>query len=254
MNDDQNYNPPAEDQQEPVTDDGMQPALDDLVQPQPQTDDAAASTDNGGNNYDDWQHPGVPLDQPYDNGGGDPAAQSDQPDQPQPAPEEQPNYDQPQPEEQQYEQPETEPAFDANPQAADEAAQQAEEPAQPEPAPISDVMLPGQPFAQSPGVPLPDNNWSDTPGNNPTADLLALKNQTLQELAPMVDDLKQTPEEHFHTLMMMIQASDDQSLLPKAHDAAKAIEDEETRAQALLDVVNEINYFTQPHDQDNQAA
>jgi len=52
--------------------------------------------------------------------------------------------------------------------------------------------------------------------------------------------------------MMMIQATDDKSILPKALDAAKAIEDEKVRAQALLDVVNEINYFTQ-QDQDGQA-
>ena len=47
--------------------------------------------------------------------------------------------------------------------------------------------------------------------------------------------------------MMMIQASDDQTLLKDAYEAAKGITDEKTRAQALLDVVNEINYFTQQH-------
>jgi hypothetical protein len=45
--------------------------------------------------------------------------------------------------------------------------------------------------------------------------------------------------------MMMIQASDDQSLLKTAYEAAQAITDEKARAQALLDVINEINYFTQ---------
>jgi hypothetical protein len=45
--------------------------------------------------------------------------------------------------------------------------------------------------------------------------------------------------------MMMIQASDDQSLLSEAYEAAEKISDEKDRAQALLDVVNEINYFTQ---------
>ena len=46
-------------------------------------------------------------------------------------------------------------------------------------------------------------------------------------------------------MMMMIQASDNQDLLKDAYEAAQQIEDEKTRAQALLDVVNEINYFTQ---------
>ena len=45
--------------------------------------------------------------------------------------------------------------------------------------------------------------------------------------------------------MMMIQASDDQSLIQDAYEAARRITDESKRAQALLDVVNEINYFTQ---------
>jgi hypothetical protein len=43
----------------------------------------------------------------------------------------------------------------------------------------------------------------------------------------------------------MIQASDDQKLVKDAYEAAKQIPDEKARAQALLDVVNEINYFTQ---------
>ena len=45
--------------------------------------------------------------------------------------------------------------------------------------------------------------------------------------------------------MMMIQASDDASMIKTAYEAAQGIADEKIRAQALLDVVNEINYFTQ---------
>ena len=78
-------------------------------------------------------------------------------------------------------------------------------------------------------------------------ELLDIKQEALQSLSPLVGHLDQTPEEKFRTTMMMIQASDDQSLLREAYDAAKQISDEKTRAQALLDVVNEINYFTQQH-------
>jgi hypothetical protein len=78
-------------------------------------------------------------------------------------------------------------------------------------------------------------------------DLLGIKQEALQALSPLVGHLDQSPEEKFRTTMMMIQASDDQTLLREAYDAAKKIEDEKTRAQALLDVVNEINYFTQQH-------
>lgn len=80
-----------------------------------------------------------------------------------------------------------------------------------------------------------------------SGDLISLKQSALQELSPLIGHLEQTPEEKFRTTMMMIQASDDQSMLQTAFAAAKEISDEKARAQALLDVVNEINYFTQQH-------
>ena len=76
-------------------------------------------------------------------------------------------------------------------------------------------------------------------------DLAKIKQDALQDLSPLVKHLDQTPEEKFRTTMMMIQATDDQSQIQAAYDAAKQITDEKVRAQALLDVVNEINYFTQ---------
>ena len=76
-------------------------------------------------------------------------------------------------------------------------------------------------------------------------DLMSLKQQAMQQLSPLVGHLDQTPEEKFRTTMMMIQASDDQSLIKTAYDAAQQISDDKARAQALLDVINEINYFTQ---------
>lgn len=75
-------------------------------------------------------------------------------------------------------------------------------------------------------------------------ELMAIKQDALTALTPLVGSLDQTPEEKFKTTMMMIQASDDRSLVRAAYEAAQAIADEKVRAQALLDVVNEINYFT----------
>lgn len=85
------------------------------------------------------------------------------------------------------------------------------------------------------------------PGNE---ELLGIKQQALQSLAPLVDELDQSPDEKFKTTMMLIQASDNADLVKEAFAAANQISDEKTRAQALLDVVNEINYFTQPHTED----
>jgi hypothetical protein len=75
--------------------------------------------------------------------------------------------------------------------------------------------------------------------------LLDIKQQALQSLSPLLGHLDQTPEEKFRTTMMLIQAADNQDLVKTAFEAAQGISDEKTRAQALLDIVNEINYFTQ---------
>lgn len=99
----------------------------------------------------------------------------------------------------------------------------------------------------------PSNNLADDTqpttsndvGVNHTNNLIDIKQQALSQLSPLVGHLDQSPEEKFRTTMMMIQASDDQSMIQTAFEAAQSISDEKVRAQALLDVVNEINYFTQ---------
>ena len=118
------------------------------------------------------------------------------------------------------------------------------------------------PSWQHPGVPLdgapteasvpPVTDDTTTPGpvqvdaaSDLPNDLIDIKQQALSQLAPLVSHLDQSPEERFRTTMMMIQASDDQALVKDAYAAAQAITDEKIRAQALLDIVNEINYFTQ---------
>lgn len=104
-------------------------------------------------------------------------------------------------------------------------------------APLSDPV-------SGPAAPASDD--SDAAVAAPADDeLLSLKQQALQQLSPLVDHLDQTPEEKFRTTMMLIQSSDNQALIKDAYAAAQAITDEKIRAQALLDIVNEINYFTQ---------
>ncbi len=102
----------------------------------------------------------------------------------------------------------------------------------PSPTPIDTPTLP-QPPESTPTPPADANN------------LLDIKQQVLQQLSPLVGHLDQSPEEKFRTTMMMIQASDNQDLIQTAYDIAGQISDEKARAQALLDIVNEINYFTQ---------
>jgi hypothetical protein len=102
---------------------------------------------------------------------------------------------------------------------------------------------PSLPIGQA--APVPSNDSPVPVGSPQGNDLIDLKQQALQHLSPLVSHLDQTPEEKFRTTMMLIQASDDQSLIKAAYESAQLITDDKARAQALLDVINEINYFTQ---------
>lgn len=101
-------------------------------------------------------------------------------------------------------------------------------------------------------APVPDMGGSTAPApasDNSDSDkgssLDQIKKQALEELSPLVGKLDQEPEDKYKTLMMMIQASDNQELLKDAYETAQKITDEKARAEALLNIVNEINYFTQ---------
>ena len=111
-----------------------------------------------------------------------------------------------------------------------------------EPAPQIGPAKPAQPDT----VPTAASMITATPDAAAVdPDLSQIKQQALQSLEPLVGQLDQAPEEKFKTIMMLIQASDNSKMLKEAYAAASQITDEKTRAQALLDIVNEINYFTQ---------
>jgi hypothetical protein len=126
-------------------------------------------------------------------------------------------------------------------------------------ASINDVNLGNAYIANDPLNAKPaDDSASAKPSaasllnNIPEDNLIKLKQQALQNLAPLVDHLDQSAEEKFKTTMMLIQASDNAELIQDAYDAANKIQDEKVRARALLDVVNEINYFTQHQNSSSQ--
>lgn len=121
------------------------------------------------------------------------------------------------------------------------------------------VALTGAAATGTPATPVSTSTASATASTAPPAatsdgpetmeDLFLIKQDALHDLSPLITHLDQSPEERFRTLMMMIQASDDQDLIRPAYEAAHQIADEKIRAQALLDIVNEINYFTQHQSQ-----
>ncbi len=125
--------------------------------------------------------------------------------------------------------------------------------------PVQDIQSPSHPnntppagFSISQNSSANDNDSPASPVSSADNDLIDLKQEALTKLSPLVGHLDQTPDEKFRTLMMMIQASDDQRLVKQAYETALKIDDEKERAQALLDIVNEINYFTQnPGNSDN---
>ena len=102
-----------------------------------------------------------------------------------------------------------------------------------EPAPVT-------PTAPDPVV-MPSSVAPVTSGN-----LDSIKKDALSELRPLVDKLNVAPEEKFDTYLLLIRSTDDQSLIGPAHEAARSITDEARRAQALLDIIKEIDYLTNP--------
>lgn len=82
----------------------------------------------------------------------------------------------------------------------------------------------------------------------PVADgaLDGVKKEAISELRPLVDKLNVSPEEKFDTYLLLIRSTDDKSLIAPAHEAAKAIEDDARRADALLNIIKEIDYLSTP--------
>ena len=123
---------------------------------------------------------------------------------------------------------------------------------QPEPEPAeesSEETKEEEPKDEAPVTDTAEEKSEDTDTAEPITTgsgdrLLSIKQEALSQLSPLVGQLDLDAEEKFRTLMMLIQASDNQELIPEAYEAAQKIENEQTRAQALLDIVNEINYFT----------
>lgn len=77
-----------------------------------------------------------------------------------------------------------------------------------------------------------------------TDDLSAIKSEALNELRPLVDKLNVEPDEKFDTYLLLLRSTDDRSLIAPAYESAHAIADEARRAQALLDIIKEIDYLS----------
>jgi hypothetical protein len=134
-------------------------------------------------------------------------------------------------------------------QQAEEAAATvpAEEPVvAPEPAAVEE---PAAPVAPEPVMPDPIASTPVAPVMSTPAvggSLDSIKQDALNELRPLVDKLNVAPEEKFDTYLLLLRSTDDQALIEPAHEAARNITDEARRAQALLDIIKEIDYLSGP--------
>lgn len=105
-----------------------------------------------------------------------------------------------------------------------------------DPLPVIDPVVPA---ASEPEVaPVLAPGFGDSP------ELDSMKKSALEDLRPLVDKLDLPADEKFDTLLLLIRSTDDKSLLAAAHEAARGIVNETKRAQALLDVIKEIDYFS----------
>jgi hypothetical protein len=113
------------------------------------------------------------------------------------------------------------------------------------PVPVPDY--PAAPTLEYPTTPveqpaMPAFNFQ-TPAE-PVSDLEGVKKDAIQELRPLIDHIDLPPEEKFDTYLLLIRSTDDASLIAPAHSAAVAISDEKRKAEALLDIIKEIDYLS----------
>lgn len=122
-------------------------------------------------------------------------------------------------------------------------------------------VLPEDPNAVQPVT--PDMQFEETPAVSPlppvvvptsfqvpsapstsAADLDGIKLDALKELRPLMDKVDLPAEEKFDTYLMLIRSTDDSTLIGPAHTAAQGISDEKRKAEALLEIIKEIDYLS----------
>lgn len=143
------------------------------------------------------------------------------------------------------------------PQSQSDPAPQTEE--VPAPAPAENVEAPAQPadapvevdtnIAPVPSIDLSSVNTPEKPTQTSSPatagdDLESIKKNALGELRPLIDKVDLPAEEKFDTYLMLIRSTDDKDLIAPAHAVALTIADESKKAEALLDIIKEIDYLS----------
>lgn len=122
--------------------------------------------------------------------------------------------------------------------------------------PVADQSSTLPPFEPISDLPQPTAFTAPTPSVEPIvapstapSDLEGIKKDALGQLRPLIDKVELPPQEKFDTYLMLIRSTDDSSLVGPAHLAAQSITDETRRAEALLDIIKEIDYLSRNNQQ-----
>jgi len=103
------------------------------------------------------------------------------------------------------------------------------------------------PAADAPAFTMPSFDPPSTDDSKPTtgsSELDDIKLNALKELRPLMDKVELPAEEKFDTYLMLIRSTDDKTLIGPAHTAAQGISDEKRKAEALLEIIKEIDYLS----------
>lgn len=103
--------------------------------------------------------------------------------------------------------------------------------------PVTPVALEAAPEAVAPEASAP---VAPAPATDP---LNATLHNAINDLRPLVDKLTIPVEEKFDTYLLLIRSTNDSSLVEPAYQIAKQISDDTKRANALLTIIKEVNYF-----------
>lgn len=77
------------------------------------------------------------------------------------------------------------------------------------------------------------------------SDLGSVKQKAMAALVPLLDSIQDlSPERKFDICLSAIRLTDNRDLAATALDAALAIQEDGTKAEALVELINEIDYLT----------
>lgn len=110
----------------------------------------------------------------------------------------------------------------------------------PAPAPDAGVAATIPSFPEAPTPEIAPLSGSFGASN----DLEGIKSQALTELRPLIDRVDLPAEDRFDAYLMLLRSTDDSTLISPAHTAAQNIADEKRKAEALLEIIKEIDYLS----------